>query len=308
MQLSRLTLIEVASQLISVTVTVTLAIATRSIWALVIGALTSSIASTILGYFMLPGKGNRLAWDKSSVDELIAFGKWVFLSSIIGFMVINGDRILLGGLVDAQTLGLYTVAFMLANSVQAVMSMISGNIVFPALSEVVRDRPNDLRQVANKFQRLGDRFLMTSCGFLIMAGNAIVTLLYDKRYHGAGMMLSFLALSTVGMRYQVLEQCYVAMGKPKIIAATNMLRLLSLAIGIPLGFHYYQLTGAMFAIVLSQFASWPTAVYFKLKFKLMEWSVEANALPPLLIGLALGFLFDAVSPSRQALRAIFFHQ
>jgi len=289
MQLSRLTLIEVASQLISVTVTVTLAIVTRSIWALVIGALTSTVASTILGYVMLPGKGNKLAWDKSSVHELIAFGKWVFLSSIIGFMVINGDRILLGGLVDAPTLGLYTVAFMLANS-------------------VVRDRPNDLRQVANKFQRLGDLFLMTSCGFLIMAGNAIVTLLYDERYHGAGMMLSFLALSTVGMRYQVLEQCYVAMGKPKIIAATNMLRLLSLAIGIPLGFHYYQLTGAMFAIVLSQFASWPTAIYFKLKFKLMEWSVEANALPPLLIGLALGFLFDVVSPSRQTLRAIFFHQ
>ena len=299
--------IDIIGQLVALVVMVPLAWWSHSIWALVIGSLVSCFVGTVLGHTLLAGQPNKLAWDRTALRDLAGFGKWVFLSSMIGFMVVNGDRLLLGGLIDAQAMGLYTIAFLLVNAVQMVMAMASGNVVFPALSEVMRDRPGDLAATANKFQRVGDLFLVTACGFLIPAGSAIVGLLYDSRYQAAGPMLSILAIGTIGLRYQGIEQCYLAMGKPQVGTITSLLRLLVLYVGLPIGFHYYQFSGALAAIVASQFAGWPAAIYFKLRYRLMDLRVELLAVPPLALGLLLGFAFQYASPSRQVLRSLFVH-
>lgn len=302
MQMRAIVQLELVSQVIALLVMVPVAWWTHSIWALVSGSLVACISSTLLGHFVLPGHSNRLAWDRSALRDLVGFGKWVFLSSILGFMVINGDRLLLGGMVDAQTMGLYTIAFLLVSAVQTVMTIMSMNLIFPALSEVSRDRPHDMATTANKFQRLSDLFLLSTCGFIIPAGSSIVGLLYDARYQGAGSMLSLLALGTIGWRYQVIDQCYLAMGKPQLATVINMLRLLVLYAGVPLGFYYYELPGALSAIVASQFAGWPAAIYFKHRYRLTNLKTEAFAFVPLSIGLLLGFAFKFAIPSRQALR------
>lgn len=304
MKVRLIVLLELGSQVFALAVMIPVAIQTQSIWALVSGSLAACALSTVLGHIVLTGRNNRFAWDASALKELVGFGKWVFLSSMLGFLVINGDRLMLAGMVEAETMGLYTIAFLLVSAVQMVMLTAAGNVVFPALSEVVRDRPHDLANTANKFQRLSDLFLMTACGFLIPAGSAIVALLYDPRYHAAGPMLSLLALGSIGLRYQVIEQCYLAMGKPQLGTAINVLRLVVLYVGLPIGFHYAQFTGALVAIVASQFASWPAVIYFKLRYRLMSYRVEMQALPPLLFGLALGYAFQFVAPTRQTFRSI----
>lgn len=302
MKLRPIIKLELVSQVLALVVIVPIAWWTHSIWALVAGSLVACIASTVLGHVVLPGHPNRLAWDPSAVQDLVGFGKWVFLSSILGFLVLNGDRLLLSGMVDAQTMGLYAIAFLLINAVQNVMTMATGNIVFPALSEVVRDRPHDLAATSNKFQRLGDLYLMTVCGFLIPTASLIVDLLYDARYQAAGPMLMLLAIGTIGWRYQIIDQCYVALGKPQLVTAINLMRLLVLYVGLPIGFHYYQFVGALVAIVASQFASWPASIYFKLKYRLMDWRVEMLALAPFALGLMLGFGFQYAVTARSGWR------
>lgn len=304
MKLRGVTQIEVISQLVALVAMAAFAWWSHSIWALVAGSLISSLISMLLGHMVLPGHANHLAWDRSIVIDLLSFGKWVFLSSMIGFLVVNGDRLLLGGMIDAQTMGQYTIAFLLVNAVQMVMSMATGNVVFPALSEVALQRPADLAVTANKFQRLGDIFLVSACGFLIVAGSTIVGLLYDSRYQSAGPMLSMLAIGTIGLRYQVVEQCYLALGKPYIGTVTNLLRLAVLYAGLPIAFNFYQFSGAMAVIVASQFAGWPVAIYFKIKYGLMDLRVELTAIPLLAAGLLLGFAFKFVMPTRHVLRSI----
>jgi O-antigen/teichoic acid export membrane protein len=242
----------------------------------------------------LPGAANKLVWDRASLKELIGFGKWIFLSSIIGFLSINGDRLILGGLIDAQLMGVYTIAFMLINAVQMVMQMVSSNIAFPALSEVMRERPSDLAKTTNKLQVYGDIFLITICGFLIASGQGIVNLLYDNRYQSAGMILCALAAGAIGMRYQVVEQCYLALGKPKINTFTSAFKFLVLYIGVPVGFYYWKFSGALIAIVLSQYAGWPAALYFKIRYKLLNIKGELIAIPLLAIGLFLGYSFSMI--------------
>ena len=305
MQVRLLTQIEVASQVVALVVMAALAWWTRSIWALVVGGLVAAAVRCALSHAVLAGARNAIALDKSALHELLNFGKWIFVSSISGFLVINGDRLMLGGLVDAQTLGMYAIAFLLANSLSLILGTLLGNVFFPALSQIARERPHDLAATLDKFQRLADAFLLTASGFLIMAGSSIVALLYDARYQAAGPMLSLLAVGCIGLRYQVVEQCYLAMGKPQITAATNAFRMLVLYVGLPVAFYTHQFAGAMIAIVVSQYSGWPMALYFKFKHGLMTLKGESFAVPALLAGLALGALFQSLAPTRMALRSLF---
>ena len=42
-------------------------------------------------------------------------------------------------------------------------------------------------------------------------------ILYDDRYLGAGRIVAFLAVGTIGVRFLVVEQIYVAMGRPSLL-------------------------------------------------------------------------------------------
>jgi O-antigen/teichoic acid export membrane protein len=298
MHAKKITQIEIVSQVVALVVMLTLAWYTRSIWALVAGSITSALIGCYLSHVWLPGTSNKISWDRASIRELIGFGKWIFLSSILGFLSINGDRLILGGLIEAQLLGVYTIAFMLINAVQMVMQMISSSIAFPALSEVIRERPADLAKTTNKLQLYGDIFLITVCGFLVGSGRSIVNLLYDNRYHDAGFILCTLAVGAIGMRYQILEQCYLALGKPQINTFTSGFRFIVLYFGIPLGFYLWGFNGALLAIVISQYAGWPAAIYFKIKHKLMNLKSEFIAVPLFAIGLFLGYLVSIILPIR----------
>ena len=122
----------------------------RSIWALVAGNICTALVAVLISHAWLPGVGNRWEWDKSALREIVHFGKWMFVSSILGFLVNSGDRLLLGGLISSTLLGIYVIAFAIFNSVEALLNKIINDISLSALSEVAREQPEKLK--ANYYQ------------------------------------------------------------------------------------------------------------------------------------------------------------
>ncbi|MES2888979.1 MAG: oligosaccharide flippase family protein [Pseudomonadota bacterium] len=303
MRLKRLTQIELSGQVIATIVMALLAWWTRSIWALVIGAMVASFMRSLLTHVAITGMGNRLCWDRKVLKDLLSFGKWVFLSSILFFLASNSDRLILAALVEPTLMGLYAIAFTIISAPIMVVATLAGNLALPALSEVVRDRPQDLRSVALKFQRLSDYFLVPVVGIVGVAGPSVVNLFYNANFQEAGPILSILAIGALAHRYQVLEQCYLAMDKPKIFTMVNVARFVCSYVGIPLAFKYGGFQGALIAIVAIQYAGWPAAFYFKAKHDLLDWKSELMVVPLLLVGIALGWplswLLDGLAPLLQ---------
>ncbi|MFK9255777.1 oligosaccharide flippase family protein, partial [Escherichia coli] len=75
---------------------------------------------TLLSHVWLPGTANRWCWDKSALGEIIHVGRWIVASSIMSFLVANGDRLLLGGILDAHLLGVYAIAYLIFSSVDQI--------------------------------------------------------------------------------------------------------------------------------------------------------------------------------------------
>lgn len=291
-QLQRLTKIEVGSQLASAIVMVWVAWLTRSVWALVFGALFSNALRIALGHLVLSGHRVRPRLEASALKELMSNGRWIFLSSILGFLATNGDRVLLGGLIDANSFGLYAVAILLTSALQIISSMLSISLAYPAISEVFRERPHDLARTIGKFLMGYDALIVSAAGLLMVAGPAFVHVLYDQRYQDAGWILSVLAISPIAMRSQMVEQAYQATGRPELVTLANFIRLVALVAGIWFGHVFWGFAGIVYGVALSPFAAWPLAAAFLVRRNWFTWRGNLVLVPALLGGMFVGWLVE----------------
>lgn len=286
LDLKRVFVLDLIGQLTSLTVMVVGSYLTGSVWALVVGAVTLPAVRCVLGHLLLKGNRMRFRWERAAVDELIGKGKWVVVSSALGFLAVNGDRFFLGGIIDSTTMGHYSIALGLAGISSAVINVLYYKVVFPSLSVVVRKHPEDLGKVYSKFQLLADLAIGTIAGACFMLSPQIVDLLYDDRYQTAGYIFGILCIGTIGERFRVVETIYMAMGKTSLVAWAMAPRVVVLVGGIFLGHAYWGLDGILWAVALSQFAHWPLAIWFRATQGLNNWSKDLAL--PLSIGAGLG--------------------
>jgi O-antigen/teichoic acid export membrane protein len=195
--MAQLTLLELGTSLISLLVMIGLALIYRSVWALVIGSLIGSLLKMLASH-LLSGESNRFAWDQQAVAEIQKFGRWIFLSTIVGFFALQSDRLVLGRLLDVSFLGIYTIALTLSGVVEQIVDQVNSKVLFPTYAELVRERPAALY---GHLRRARSVLLGLSCGcalLFVLAGQPLIDLLYDQRYAQAGWMLRVLSIGFLG--------------------------------------------------------------------------------------------------------------
>lgn len=286
--LHRITQIEIYSQMVGLLCMIAWVAVDRSVWVLVAGAVCSALARVVLSHVWLPGVANRWQWDNNAFREIVHFGKWIFVSSIFGFLVNNGDRLLLGGLIDAADLGVYVIAFLIFNAVEQVLVKIMGDVAYPALSEVARARPADLKSTYYRLHLVIASFSFVCAGILMVSGQSLIDLLYDQRYVQAGWMLEILAAALLTLPFQVATQCFMALGMPSLLSHSMVIRLVTLFLITPIGFHFFGLPGAVYGIMLSHFSYLPVIVFFQVKHELFDLRKELLPIPGLLAGIVVG--------------------
>ena len=216
------------------------------------------------------------------------------MSSIVGFLAANGEKIILAGSLATASFGVFSIASTLLAAVTGLYSSLNARVIFSSLSLAMRSSDQgEVVRVYTRVQQWADLMLGTLAGGLLMSGQWAVWLLYDARYHDAGWMLRWLGLGLLAMRHQVVEQLMFARGKPAWVSANNALRALSLVICIPAGFALAGESGAIIGVVLSQFASWPLSLRFKQQQGLLTWATEKWWLPALGLGMTAGWALDA---------------
>jgi O-antigen/teichoic acid export membrane protein len=291
LSIGRVTQIEIIAQVAGLLCMLGWASIDRSIWALVVGAICGTLVTAVMSHVWLPGVTNRWQWEKSAYREIIHFGKWIFISSILGFLVINGDRLLLGGLVDANVFGVYVIAFLIFNSIDQVLTNLIAEVSFPALSEIAREQPHRLKASYYRFHAVIASFAYLCSGILMALGQPLIALLYDPRYDQAGWMLEVLAAALVTVPFRAATQCFMALGMPHLLSNIIAIRLITLFVLTLIGFHFFGLVGALSGIVLSHFSYLPAIMFYSAKNGLLDGRKEALLLPLVLVGFGVGKLF-----------------
>lgn len=288
LQMNKVVQVELLSQVGSLIIMIVWAILHRSVWALVAGSVSVVVFKVILSHLYLSGIRTKLHWDREIFWDVFHFGKWIFLTSIMGFLALNGDRLLLGGMISAAEMGQFGIALFMANAVSLMAKKIISSVAFSALSEVIRKRPADLKKVYYQLRLPVDVILLFATGFLVSSGHLLIEVLYDDRYSDAGWMLEILSINLVQVRYSLAGQCYVAMGKPGIELPIALVKVACLFVLLPLAFNYWGLVGAVWVAGGVGIVILPLIIYLKIKYKIFDLFNELKVLPIFIVGWGVG--------------------
>jgi O-antigen/teichoic acid export membrane protein len=288
-QQRKVVLTELFAQLAALLVMFVVGYLTGSIWSLVASSLVSAVVTILLGHIWLYGPPNRLQWDKSALRELVTFGRWIMLSSAVGVLATQGDRIWFGGSMSAAELGIYSIAILLLGAIELGTGRIVSAVALPAFSEAVRSNNLErLRKLYYRFRLVVDLALLFACGFLFTASPLIIGWLYDARYEGAGSMLAILSLSFFTLRFTLAHQAWLALGLTKYQAVDNVIRFLSLCVLLPVLLSMGGISYAIWGVALHRLPTLFLVVYINRRLGLLDIKRELVVLPMLGVGVLCG--------------------
>jgi O-antigen/teichoic acid export membrane protein len=252
LRIAKLNTYETFMSLLSSVAVVLLAYFDPTIWALVWGNLFSSMASMIGSYFLLSDVKQRFHLSKEFVWQILNFGKWIFLSSIVYFLSTYIDRLYLGKVVPLELLGIYGIARSISDiSVNLVLRL--GNVVlFPFIASHSQMPRADLREQLASIRT--SFLLLAALGFsiFVVGADLAIKILYDERYHAATWILPVLIIgSWFSTLATINESTLLGLGKPSYSAVSNCLKFVFLAVGLSVGAKTYGLLGGVMVVALA---------------------------------------------------------
>ena len=279
--LGKLAIFELGGQVIGLTAMITWAWFNKSVWALVFGGLATSIIQLVWSHRLLPEQPNRFAWDKEAAKNIFSFGKWIFFSTALTFLASQADRLILGKLITPAQLGIYGIAYTLADIPRQVIMALSGKVIFPAFSKMV-DLPRETFR-AKILKNRKPLLLVLAPGLTILVsfGDYVVRLLYKPVYHDAAWMLPIIAVGIWHTSlYSTMSPALMALGKPVYNTIGYFLTLITITTALFVGYHYMGLKGAVIAVAVGDIPFYGVTMYglWREKLDCLKQDIWATAL------------------------------
>ena len=245
---SRLAVLTLGSKVVSFALTLLIAVAYRSYWALVVGLLAGTLVSTILSYVLRPYRP-RVTFARFS--DIFAFSGWLSLTSVVTTLAMETDRLIVGRLLGVANAGLYYMT--LRVSMLPTRELISPlqRILFPSFSELAVDRGRLRRVVCESINVLGSLALPAGCGFALVA-NDFVPLGLGNQWTVIVPLLTVLA-PYLGLRatLSMTLPCVMALGETRLLFRVSFVYAL---VHLPLfvvATARFGLTGSIGSIVVA---------------------------------------------------------
>jgi O-antigen/teichoic acid export membrane protein len=251
LHLARLNTFETITAFISSAAGVLFAYISPTIWALVFGGLFTTAVTTIGSYFLLHDVKQRFHISGRFVAEILHFGKWIFLSSIVYFLSTNFDRLFLAKEVPLELLGVYGISRSISELIGLLFMRLGNVVLFPFIASHSHMERGVLRK---ELVSIRAKFLLVAAlGFSFFAATAdlAIEIIYDDRYRAAAWMLPILVIgSWFTILANINESTLLGLGKPSYQAISNGAKFAYLLVGLPLSLHLGGAVGCIAVIAL----------------------------------------------------------
>ncbi|MGH1485100.1 MAG: oligosaccharide flippase family protein [Cellvibrionaceae bacterium] len=210
-----------------------------SIWALVAGAILSASISLVTSYTLFQGHYSKINFDRVSINEILSFGKWIFISSMVGYIALHGDKLIMGNWMTMGQLGVYSIAIVFGSLISMIAAKFSGRLLDALFKQHIDKK--DFSSIKMVRYRLNAAYL-SACLILAWFGDLIIELLYDDRYIEAGWMLQLLSLRSAAF-------CFNTTLTPFLLASGDSFSQMKYQIVSTTGIVIGMIFGAQFGIL-----------------------------------------------------------
>jgi len=275
LHLRPLIIIEITAILLTFIANVVLAWIYRSVWGLIVGGLIGILYSTVLSHFIKVGYRNRFFWDRQSWREIYLYGRWIQGSSALCFVGGQADKFLVAYYLSMSTLGVYSYAVLLADTISTAVNRVVHGVLFPVLSSINRENPSKLLHLYHKARMRVDLVALPIIGALAAISQLVVDLIFDHRYTSAGWMFQALCVRSAMACIVAPSETFISsLGHNKYGFYRDFARTIWICIALPLGWHFFGIHGIVWAVALSEFSNLAIIWYALCKFSAFELRKE----------------------------------
>lgn len=238
-------LYQFAGSLADFVVAVSAAYILKSVWALVFGILAGDFIRLVASYIIQSYKP-KLVLDFKKAKELFVFGKWIWVSSIIMFILTQGDNAVVGRLLGAAMLGLYQMAYSISNMPATEYSHLIASVTFPAYSKV-QDDIEKLRRAYLEVLKISAFIAVPLAGGIFVLGPDFTRIFLGEKW--MPMVPAMQVLALYGMISSIVfpGPLLMAIGRPDLRTKLQIVGLAIFSICIYPFTIWWGITGAAIA-------------------------------------------------------------
>lgn len=245
---------EFSATIVDLIVSISLAFILRNVWALVWGGMAKNITRFFLSY-ILHSYRPRIRFDKDKFRDLFGFGIWITGSTILIFLVTQGDDIFVGKMLGVTALGFYQMAYLLSNLPSTEIADVISRVTFPVYSRL-QDDLTKLREAYLKVLQVTAYISIPLAGGILILSYEFTQIFLGEKWLPMVPAIQILALAgLIGSISATTRPIFHGIGKPKVDTTWQIIRLLVLiAVIYPLTIRW-GISGAAIAVLISTFVS-----------------------------------------------------
>lgn len=220
--------------------------ATAFAWSRVIGQVATGLV-----FVLSTSRRYRPGWRREAVAPLLRFGLPLSLANLVNWTLLNADYLILGRVVDAAQVGVYMIAFNVANWSTAVMGSVLNNVVVPAFGRVSEDQRRLGKSLTSATELVGLVAFPIGAMTLALSGPLVLTL-FSQKWSEATPVMAVLSLYGILYAFSLLfANILVATGKTMRLLMIQLSWIAVLVPGILVGIRLGGLTGVAWAHVIT---------------------------------------------------------
>lgn len=262
MNFKRLALINNISGISAGLLSLTLAILGAGIWSLVFNTLAGFFIAMPL-FFITTRWTPKLIWEKEAFNDIFGFGMYTSGSNLLNNLLSNLDYLLIGKLVSAHALGVYTFAFVLTDTFRGQIFSMINNVMYPVYG-IKQDDPQALKNYYLKVVLYNSLIMFPVMVFFISLGEPFILTLFGDKWMESVILMKILAFSViihtiVGSHASLIR----GMGYPRLEMKLQMIKVvLVFAPFLFVGVYYFGVLGAAVATVCYKLVEVILAQYY----------------------------------------------
>ena len=240
MAFGRVTFLHITTNLLGLIITVALAFALRSVWALVLGNIAKAVIEVVLSYFLFPGPRMRLRLHRDHFWLVIGRGKWIAGNSIMTACAQSADRLVLGFVMSSATFGFYFIARQLVEIIMRFLGKIDRQASIQVFTYLKTSDISSFRRNYYRYRLFFDAIAGLSTGGLFVLAPLIVDIVFDDRYRDVAPIVQTLIWSVLLTGPLLLRAALAADRRFKETAILGLLSALTLWIGMGIAILVYD--------------------------------------------------------------------
>lgn len=237
MEYRRLIIPQLVMTLVGTVLTIVLAALGWGVWSLALPGLAAFPLGVMMTWKMCDFRPS-LRFHQEHWRKIFRYGRNILGSELVTFVNNNADYILIGKLLGATLLGLYSFAYAQSMMVVSLLMGVFSQVVFPIFARL-QDRRDELQAAYFRFLRLATAAMIPLTLLQMIAADEFIRVVYSAKWAEAVTPFRFLLLYALGRSLALgARELLNAVGRPDLGLTYSLAMAPIFTVAVVVGTHW----------------------------------------------------------------------